>query len=127
MFFFFFFQAEDGIRDLLVTGVQTCALPICPSVNSYAVHGFFFLVLFLLVCAGCAEPGFESLRLGDQGRYIENVPFFRQGEAACGPAALAGVLKYRGRPRTLDEITQRVYTPKLRGTLPMDMERYARE
>src|SRR2546430_11611153 len=25
---FFFFQAEDGIRDLTVTGVQTCALPI---------------------------------------------------------------------------------------------------
>src|SRR2546428_3990618 len=25
--FFFFFQAEDGIRDLIVTGVQTCALP----------------------------------------------------------------------------------------------------
>src|SRR5438874_9907153 len=31
MFFFFFFQAEDGIRDLYVTGVQTCALPILPS------------------------------------------------------------------------------------------------
>src|SRR2546426_10023633 len=28
MFFFFFFQAEDGIRDYKVTGVQTCALPI---------------------------------------------------------------------------------------------------
>ena len=28
--FFFFFQAEDGIRDDLVTGVQTCALPILP-------------------------------------------------------------------------------------------------
>src|SRR6266496_3207340 len=28
VFFFFFFQAEDGIRDLYVTGVQTCALPI---------------------------------------------------------------------------------------------------
>src|SRR5947208_8745332 len=27
-FCFFFFQAEDGIRDDLVTGVQTCALPI---------------------------------------------------------------------------------------------------
>src|SRR2546423_4424616 len=26
--YFFFFQAEDGIRDKLVTGVQTCALPI---------------------------------------------------------------------------------------------------
>src|SRR2546430_11471603 len=30
---FFFFQAEDGIRDLTVTGVQTCALPI--SAESY--------------------------------------------------------------------------------------------
>src|SRR5687768_18407850 len=29
MCFFFFFQAEDGIRDVAVTGVQTCALPIC--------------------------------------------------------------------------------------------------
>src|SRR5687767_15949281 len=28
MLLFFFFQAEDGIRDKLVTGVQTCALPI---------------------------------------------------------------------------------------------------
>src|SRR5438874_9991202 len=37
----FFFQAEDGIRDLYVTGVQTCALPIsmsivCPSAGSSA-------------------------------------------------------------------------------------------
>src|SRR6266536_4387120 len=30
MSFLFFFQAEDGIRDPLVTGVQTCALPISP-------------------------------------------------------------------------------------------------
>src|SRR5438093_6326053 len=30
--FFFFFQAEDGIRDWSVTGVQTCALPISTSV-----------------------------------------------------------------------------------------------
>src|SRR2546426_8344899 len=28
LWFFFFFQAEDGIRDYKVTGVQTCALPI---------------------------------------------------------------------------------------------------
>ena len=34
---FFFFQAEDGIRDDLVTGVQTCALPIsfiCVLINN---------------------------------------------------------------------------------------------
>src|SRR5207248_8541216 len=29
----FFFQAEDGIRDRTVTGVQTCALPICETLN----------------------------------------------------------------------------------------------
>src|SRR6266511_3214137 len=32
--FFFFFQAEDGIRDFHVTGVQTCALPISPRAGS---------------------------------------------------------------------------------------------
>src|SRR3712207_7416636 len=31
--FFFFFQAEDGIRDIGVTGVQTCALPISEGTN----------------------------------------------------------------------------------------------
>src|SRR5215204_4172897 len=31
---FFFFQAEDGIRDHCVTGVQTCALPISPPGSS---------------------------------------------------------------------------------------------
>src|SRR3989475_1634756 len=38
---FFFFQAEDGIRDLTVTGVQTCALPISTQLNwgaSYLVN-----------------------------------------------------------------------------------------
>src|SRR5690606_40962277 len=33
----FFFQAEDGIRDFHVTGVQTCALPICTTVGPAAV------------------------------------------------------------------------------------------
>ena len=33
----FFFQAEDGIRDDLVTGVQTCALPILFTIGSMRV------------------------------------------------------------------------------------------
>ena len=36
--FFFFFQAEDGIRDIGVTGVQTCALPICVKCGKW-IHG----------------------------------------------------------------------------------------
>src|SRR5205085_3379192 len=38
IFFFFFFQAEDGIRDLTVTGVQTCALPISHRPNHHPTH-----------------------------------------------------------------------------------------
>src|SRR3989454_8933191 len=43
MLFFFFFQAEDGIRDYKVTGVQTCALPICTSKANFNVkpHPFY--------------------------------------------------------------------------------------
>src|SRR5688572_33150959 len=37
IFVFFFFQAEDGIRDLTVTGVQTCALPICQSTPAMTI------------------------------------------------------------------------------------------
>src|SRR5688572_31148473 len=39
---FFFFQAEDGIRDLTVTGVQTCALPIWGEAAG-RVHALVFL------------------------------------------------------------------------------------
>src|SRR2546430_7892611 len=37
-YYFFFFQAEDGIRDLTVTGVQTCALPIFLAMKDSAVN-----------------------------------------------------------------------------------------
>src|SRR5687767_10663244 len=37
--FCFFFQAEDGIRDKLVTGVQTCALPICARLGRLDLDG----------------------------------------------------------------------------------------
>src|SRR5256885_9887526 len=36
-FLFFFFQAEDGIRDYKVTGVQTCALPISAARSSFGL------------------------------------------------------------------------------------------
>src|SRR6266700_6876763 len=45
--FFFFFQAEDGIRDFHVTGVQTCALPICHCCA--------------ITCTSTTEPGFHEV------------------------------------------------------------------
>src|SRR2546430_6475307 len=42
---FFFFQAEDGIRDLTVTGVQTCALPISQNTIGEIVGDQAFVVV----------------------------------------------------------------------------------
>src|SRR5256886_11163960 len=49
---FFFFQAEDGIRDLTVTGVQTCALPI--------LMAFPFLILVIAIMS-ILGPGLTNL------------------------------------------------------------------
>src|SRR5438270_4086615 len=69
-FFFFFFQAEDGIRDLTVTGVQTCALPIsCITVMS----GAFRLepdmtVMQALSVGGGLTTRSEERRVGKESR-----------------------------------------------------------
>src|SRR5205823_10198198 len=77
-FFFFFFQAEDGIRDKLVTGVQTCALPIfaIKAINSIRLDQYIlkpwdppeeklYPVLDDLLSDWVADfrPPFEGLRL----------------------------------------------------------------
>src|SRR5690606_41075221 len=62
---FFFFQAEDGIRDFHVTGVQTCALPILPWVS--IVIGLALAVLGLAMLAGY-EPSVRLPRLDRGGR-----------------------------------------------------------
>src|SRR5258707_10138778 len=54
LFFFFFFQAEDGIRDIGVTGVQTCALPI--SLYDSTFNVFFKLKYVKLYEAMLATP-----------------------------------------------------------------------
>src|SRR2546421_891022 len=49
--FFFFFQAEDGIRDLIVTGVQTCALPISNHMRALSRGGWRALGVLEMVGA----------------------------------------------------------------------------
>src|SRR5690606_41120882 len=51
----FFFQAEDGIRDFHVTGVQTCALPIC--------YASFFIDAVDTVRRGDSMPSRSALAL----------------------------------------------------------------
>jgi ABC-type bacteriocin/lantibiotic exporter with double-glycine peptidase domain len=99
------------------------------AVNSIlSAHGLFLLGAIVLAAA-CGGKSFEAIRPGIEarGHYIGGVPFFRQTGHDCGPAALAGILAFYGRPVDLETITASIYLPKLRGTLPMDLERYAKD
>src|SRR6266850_6545702 len=62
LFFFFFFQAEDGIRDYKVTGVQTCALPIC----SKSLCTMLFCVCCCCCCCWFGWPCGVTGRIGGE-------------------------------------------------------------
>src|SRR2546430_9018252 len=70
---FFFFQAEDGIRDLTVTGVQTCALPI--SLGSMSDPRDVARAIVRLV----ENPKPDTL-VGKSGYIIEPLHWFRSEE-----------------------------------------------
>src|SRR5258708_15778252 len=55
----FFFQAEDGIRDDLVTGVQTCALPICTARDAVG-RSFRGVLRWQPAAAHIAPAGYQS-------------------------------------------------------------------
>jgi len=103
------------------------------AVDSFmTVHGLFLLgaaIAFILALSGCRATSFDAIKSGleARGHYIEGVPFVKQTEYDCGPAALAAVLSFRGKAVDLERITASVYLPRLRGTLPMDLERYAKD
>src|SRR2546425_3119716 len=83
----FFFQAEDGIRDKLVTGVQTCALPICR--------------------AGAADH--RQLRCAGMGRYRDGAatvqPGKGKGETGNRSWHSAGPRCEPGRRRRADRVS----------------------
>src|SRR5207302_10463353 len=70
---YFFFQAEDGIRDFHVTGVQTCALPIYAPADRLALEA----VLRAYRGQWVIERGFERLK----GRPLSLTPVYLQKEA----------------------------------------------
>ena len=60
-----------------------------------------------------------------QTLYVSGVPFFPQLEAQCGPASLAAVLNYWGEQVSPEDIAREIYVPRLRGSLSLDLWRYA--
>src|SRR5256886_6118133 len=73
--FFFFFQAEDGIRDLTVTGVQTCALPIC-TVLGPILGSFILSPLAELARLYFAQSGWHGAHLVAYGLLLIAVVLF---------------------------------------------------
>src|SRR5207244_9187128 len=55
-----FFQAEDGIRDDLVTGVQTCALPIYPPLNPWSLFAAGAIVSLISLVPASSSLGDPS-------------------------------------------------------------------
>jgi hypothetical protein len=52
---------------------------------------------------------------------LAEVPFYPQQEFHCGPAALAGVMNYRGVEVVPDQIAELVYVPDLKGSLQVEV------
>lgn len=96
---------------------------------------FIHLTLLLLLCVevitsacssiGSSAPPVESVPSNTV--YISGVPFFPQLADQCGPASLAAVLNYWGKGVTPDEIATAIYSPRLKGTLSLDMWQYAQK
>src|SRR5258707_14948285 len=82
---FFFFKAEEGIRDMGVTGVQTCALPFCPCrwTNAPVVER-----------EAAAEPVRGNHQVRRQGRPVDG-----GGERLIGPEVVLGRAEGRSEER----------------------------
>jgi hypothetical protein len=84
-------------------------------------HGLRCMVLAALVLSGCVGMQRGDWPQGLAGipaqREIASVPFFPQDEYQCGPAALAMVLAWSGLNVEPAELTEKVYTASLKGSL----------
>jgi len=58
---------------------------------------------------------------------LSRVPFFPQQQYHCGPAALAGIINYRGTAVVPDEIARLVYIPDLKGSLQVEIAAATRQ
>ena len=83
-----------------------------------------------LLLAGCVAPQTRSLRATQPADVapveLADVPFFPQAEHQCGPAALATVLIYAGRPVTPEQLASRVYVPGRQGSFQVELVAAAR-
>src|SRR5688572_26499639 len=73
---FFFFQAEDGIRDLTVTGVQTCALPILNNATYFTYFEQTRILWLRSAEMNAVRPKHEGIVVAQAScRYLAPIPY----------------------------------------------------
>src|SRR3712207_7652900 len=82
IYFFFFFQAEDGIRNIGVTGVQTCALPIFGLEHHLVIPREVGTAVFLGIDR--KKPTFRAKLLGQTAAKLVLVFVLRSEERRVG-------------------------------------------
>src|SRR2546429_4986593 len=127
---FFFFQAEDGIRDVAVTGVQTCALPI-----SYAEYAVVPADRVVVLPDGVStKQGAAVMLQGMTAHYLATSTYaLKPGDACLAHAAAGGVglllcqiAKLRG-ARVLGTVSTREKTALARGAGADDVILYTEQ
>lgn len=73
------------------------------------------------------EPVSENSQTLKGTVIIEAVPFVKQKDEFCGPAAMSSVMEFYGKKISQEEIAEQVYIPELYGALISDMENFARD
>jgi tetratricopeptide (TPR) repeat protein len=96
------------------------------------VKRFSFLLGLAALLSACIGhlpplPSRNSLAHLPSSVVIDSIPFHAQDAYQCGPAALAMMLNHRGLPATPASLKDRVYVPKRRGSLQVEMVSAARE
>jgi len=72
------------------------------------------------------EPVSENSQTLKRTVVIEVVPFVKQKDEFCGPAAISAVMEFYGEKISQEEIAEQVYIPELNGALISDMENFAK-
>jgi len=82
--------------------------------------------VFTIAAAGAFEARAVGAPAGPGRKVIDGVPFVKQKNDYCGPAAMESVMRFYGGDSGQDEIAEAVFTPGLDGALISDMENYAK-
>lgn len=87
---------------------------------------FAAAAVIAIAAAGVFESRAADALSATGKKTIDGVPFIKQKDKYCGPAAMASVMQFYGNETGQDEIAEAVFTPGLDGALISDMENYAK-